>query len=164
MPTPSPEAHPSSAVRNSNAPSVSSGQAAHPIALFAPGAIGLARAIRAWRSRRYDEAGPDWTRERFANILGYRIVELAEAGREEDAVAALGFVADATGFGDRSGLLHILAEGLERNHQPRLATVAYTLAWTRARGHGGSLTFGGENQDVAPRSAARVHQDVPMTT
>ncbi len=164
MLTTSPEARPSSLLRNSRASPVSSGQVVHPIALFAPGAVGLARAIRAWRSRRYDEAGPDWTMERFANILGYRIVELAEAGREEDAAAALGFVADATDFGDRAGLLHILAEGLERNHQPRLATVAYTLAWTRARGHGGWLTFGGETEIVALRRAAELDQVLTLKT
>lgn len=125
-----------------------------PGALFGPGAVGLSRAIRAWRSRRYDEAGPDWTTNRFANIFGYRMVELAQAGREEDAAAALRFVADATGFGDRSGLLGALAEGLERNHQPHLATVAYTLAWTRARGHGGWLTFGGETEISSLKRAA----------
>src|SRR5260370_21537757 len=110
MPTPSPEAHPSSAVRNSNAPSVSSGQAAHPIALFAPGAVGLARAIRAWRNRRYDEAGPDWTIALFANTLGSRIFALAQAAREEHAAAALAFIADPTGFRERSGPLHILPD------------------------------------------------------
>jgi len=162
--TTSPEVRPSSLLGNPSSLPVSSGQVTHPMALFAPGAVGLARAIRAWRTRRYDEAGPDWTRERFANILGYRIVELAEAGREEDAVAALGFVADATGFGDRSGLLHILAEGLERNHQPRLATMAYTLAWTRARGHGGWLTFGGETEIVALRRAAELDQVLTLKT
>ncbi|MGH9821633.1 MAG: AAA family ATPase [Blastocatellia bacterium] len=158
------EDRPSSLPYNPSSLPVSSGQVTHPMALFAPGAVGLARAIRAWRSRPYDKAGPDWTRERFANILGYRIVELAEAGREEDAAAALGFVADATGFGDRSGLLHILAEGLERNHLTRLATLAYTLAWTRARGHGGWLTFGGETEIVALRRAAALDQVLTLKT
>src|SRR5207302_1209154 len=97
-------------------------------------------------------------------ILGYRIAELAEAGREEDAAAALGFVADATGFGDRSGLLHILAEGLERHHLTRLATLAYTLAWTRARGHGGWPTFGGETGSGARRSHYRVHHCIARRT
>ncbi len=164
MLTTSPDVQPSSLLGNSGASSRSSRQVTHTTLLFAPGAVGLARAIRAWRSRRYDEAGPDWTRERFVNILGYRIVELAEAGREEDAAAALGFVADATDFGDRSGLLHTLAEGLERNHQPRLATVAYTLAWTRARGHGGWLNFGGETEIVALRRAAELDQGLTLKT
>ena len=75
-------------------------------------------------------------RNRFANILGYRFIRLVEAGRENDAESALRLIADAGGFNDRPELLKALAEGFERHGQKSLAAVAYTLAWTRARGRG----------------------------
>lgn len=135
-----------------------------PVAGFPPGAVGIAQAIREWRGRRYDEAGRDGAAERFANILGYRMVELAEGGREEEAAGALESIADSVDFGDRAGLLDKLAEGLERNHQPSLATVASTLAWTRARGHGGWLTFGGKTGIESLRRAADLDRSLALRT
>jgi hypothetical protein len=132
--------------------------------LFPPGAVGLARAIRSWRGRLYDEVRPDWTTQRFSNILGYRMIELAEGGRENDAEAALQLIADAGGLIDRSGLLAMLAAGLERNHQVRLAALAYTLAWTRARGRGGWLTFGGETEIGSLSRAAEIDRALTLRT
>lgn len=131
-------------------------------ATFPSGAVGLARSIRRWRSRRYDDAGPNWALDRVANIFGYRMIELAEAGREEEAAVALRSIADAAGLGDRSGVLAALAQGLERNGQLRLATIAYTLTWTRARGHGGWLTFGGETEIASLRRAAELDRALTL--
>lgn len=164
MPTANPEALGGSRLDNDVVARKPLTQVVDRMAPFSPGAVGLARAIRAWRSRRYDESEQDWATERFANIIGYRIVELAEAGREEDAEAAVGFVADATGVADRSGLLGMLAKGLERHHKLRLATVAYTLAWTRARGQGGWLNFGGETEIGALKRAAEIDRVLTLNT
>jgi hypothetical protein len=112
---------------------------------FPSGAVGVARAIRTWR-RPYEPTSPDWAPERFANIIGYRLVELAEAGAEQDAVAALHSLAGALETLDRSGLLTSLGKGLDRHGQPRLAATALALAWTRARGNGGWMNFGGQTE------------------
>ena len=113
-------------------------------AAFPPGMPGIALAARAWHDRPFDDASPAWSADRFANILGYRIVELAEDGFHDDAKAALRLLADAVRFDDTDGLLKKVAAGLERHSQRALAAIAYTLAWTRRRGRGGWMTFGGD--------------------
>ena len=133
-------------------------------AMFPSGAVGIAQAIRAWRSRRYDETRPDWSAERFANILGYRFIRLMEAGRENDAESALRLIADTGGFNDRPELLKALAEGFERHGQKSLAAVAYTLAWTRTRGRGGWMTFGGETEIESLRRATQLDRALALRT
>ena len=105
-----------------------------------PGLPGLTRAIRAWRRRPYDTRSPEWAVERFANAIGYRLIELAADGRHHEAASTLRSLGESAGFGERSGILRSVAEGLERYGENRLAAVAYALAWTRTRGHGGWLT------------------------
>lgn len=113
---------------------------------FPPGMPGLTRAIRAWRTRPYDTNSAEWMIERFANVIGYRLIELQAAGQLEDARSALRSLADASGLGERTNILRLISEGLERNSATQLAAFAYALTWTRARGHGGWLTFGGETE------------------
>jgi hypothetical protein len=113
---------------------------------FPEGAAGLSRAIRAWRRRPYESQSGEWAVERFTNVIGYRLIELANKGRLEEAESALRSLSDSVTVGDRSSILRSVAEGLERYGESLLATVAYTLAWTRARGHGGWMTFGGETE------------------
>jgi hypothetical protein len=131
---------------------------------FPSGAVGVARAIRAWRGRPYESASPDWAPERFANIIGYRLVELAEAGAEQHAEAALHSLAGALETLDRSGLLTSLGEGLERHGQPRLAAAALALAWTRTRGNGGWMNFGGQTELDSLRHATRLDADTAWAT
>jgi hypothetical protein len=113
---------------------------------FPDGVAGLSRAIRAWRRRPYQSQSGEWAVERFANVIGYRLIGLAHEGRLEEAESALRSLSDSVTVGDRSSILRSVAEGLERYGEIRLATVACTLAWTRARGHGGWMTFGGETE------------------
>ena len=131
---------------------------------FPNGAVGVARAIRTWRRRPYESTSPDWAPERFANIIGYRLVELAEAGAEQDAETALHTLAGALETLDRSGLLTSLGEGLERHGQPRLAAAALALAWTRTRGNGGWMNFGGETELGSLRHATQLDADTAWTT
>jgi hypothetical protein len=126
--------------------------------------IGLARAIRAWRGRRYDEISGEWDPDRIANIFGYRVIELAQAERDQDAINAIWLIADAAGFADRSGVLVAIAAGLDRHGHARLAATAYTLAWTRTRGHGGWLTFGGETEINSLHRASELDADATNTT
>ena len=109
---------------------------------------GIALAARAWRDRPFDDLGTARTTDRFANIVGYRIVELAEDGSHGDAEAGLRLLPDAMQFGDTDGLLKNIAEGLQRHSLHALAAIAYTLAWTRTRGHEGWVTFGGDAEST----------------
>lgn len=64
------------------------------------------------------------------------------------------------GVGERSGILRSVAEGLERYGEIRLASVAYALGWTRTRGHGGWLHFGGETELDALERASTLDADI----
>ena len=134
------------------------------IMMFQPSAVGVVQAIRAWQGRQYDETRPSWSVERFVNVLGYRIIELMEAGREGDVRTAVRLIADAGRFDDRQELLRSLAEGFERHGQGSLAAMTYTLAWTRTRGHGGWLTFGGETEIESLQRATQLDRALVLKT
>ncbi|PYS47740.1 MAG: hypothetical protein DMG13_27140, partial [Acidobacteria bacterium] len=143
-----------------------SGNAAGPAVAYSSlpaGLPGLARAIRNWRRRPYEAQSAEWAVERFANAIGYRLIELAGAGRHHEAASTLRSLGDSVGFGKRSGILRSVAEGLERHGENRLAAVAYALAWTRSRGHGGWLTFGGETELDALERASTLDEVVAST-
>lgn len=130
---------------------------------FPPGAPGLSRAIRSWRNRPYDISAAEWSTERFAATIGYRLVELAQGGRADEAESALHTLADFIDYGDRSGLLRAVAEGLERHGLYRLSAVAFALAWTRTRGHGGWLSFGGETELASLQKASDLDRDATLS-
>ena len=136
----------------------------HAAMMFQPGAVGIAQAMRAWKGRQYDETRPGWSVERFANVLGYRIIELVESGRDADAETALSLIADAGKINDRSELLKALAKGFERRGQDSLAALAYTLAWTRRRASGGWLTFGGETDIESLQRATQLDRALVLRT
>lgn len=120
---------------------------------FPPGPAGTARAVRAWQARPYSDTSEAWTVDRAALVLGFRLLELAQNGRSEEAVTHLKHIADGSGFGRDSDLLSALADGFALRGEKRLAAVAGALAWTRARGSGGWLAFGGETHLDALRIA-----------
>lgn len=128
--------------------------------MFSTGAKGLGQAIRAWRLRGHGRT--PLSKDGMANAIGYRLVELAGAGRDEEAAAAVTLVTEAGGFSGQSSILPALAQGLERLGQRRLAARAYALAWTRSRGHGGWLNFGGETEIESLAAAARIDRDVAL--
>ena len=129
-----------------------------------PGAEGIGEAIRVWQRRRYGEAHPDWSLDRFANILGYRILELVENGQDQAAETALELVADASGMSAGSELLSALADGFERHAQYRLAAIAHTLTWTRIRGDGGWSAFGGTTGIESLQRAAQIDRPLVLET
>ena len=118
-----------------------------------PGAAGLTRAIRAWQAVPYDDRRADHTLDRFANVIGYRLLDLAGAGREEDAAAVLRTLGGPV---EGARLLGYLAEGLERHGCRSLAAQAYALTWTRSRGGSGWISFGGQTALDALRAATRL--------
>lgn len=123
---------------------------------FPAGVTGLSRVIRAWHGAPFDDRRSPATLNRFAGLIGYRLIELAESGRETDAVAVLGVLGGSAGYSEGALLLGHLAEGLERHGHHGLATQAYALAWTRTRGGSGWLNFGGETALDALQNATRL--------
>lgn len=127
---------------------------------FPPGTPGLAMSIRVWRKRPYDATSAEWESDRFANIIGYRLVSLLAEDRVDDARSALSSLAEGSGLGERTGILRSIAEGLERHGETQIAAFAYALTWTRTRGHGGWLTFGGETEIDSLHRATTLDADV----
>jgi hypothetical protein len=123
---------------------------------FPAGPRGLSWVIRAWHNVSYDDRRSAVTLNRFADLIGYRLVELAGSDREADAAAVLRVLSGSGGYSDGALLLSHLAEGLERHGYSNLAAQAYTLGWTRARGGGGWLNFGGETALDSLRNATRL--------
>ena len=134
-----------------------------PPTAFESGRPGLASAIRTWRVRPYSEEHPDWSAERFSNVIGYRLLELLQDGERHDAELFLGFVADSVGPGSRGDLLTELGGGLERSGYGRLAAVAFTLAWTRRRGDWWRA-FGGLSGIESLRQAALLDRSTALAT
>lgn len=132
--------------------------------VFSHGAAGLAEAARAWHDNYHAGDTSTWTVDRFANVLGYRLLELDQTGQQEVARRALRSAADSTGFDDRQGLLKALADGLERHGLTDLAATAHSLAWTRRRGGGGWMTFGGETNIRSLRRAIELESAVARRT
>jgi hypothetical protein len=129
---------------------------------FPSGPVGLARAVWAWQSRPYSDESDEWGLDRAANVLGYRLLEMAQDGRREEASAYLEQIADGGGFGRDSDLLAALADGFAQRGETGLAAGAGALAWTRARGRGGWLAFGGETHLDALRTATTADLDAAM--
>lgn len=123
---------------------------------FPYGQVGLNRAIRAWSRKPFDAKDGDWNLDRWANLIGYRLLDLAMSGQRREAEAALHSLSDGIDLGDRAGLLLSLAQGLERHGETRLAAITYALSWTKTRSHGGWLAFGGENQLSSLHAAVRL--------
>jgi hypothetical protein len=120
------------------------------------GAVGLSRVIRAWHAVPFDDRRASYVLDLFAGLIGYRLVELAGSGREADAAAVLRILGGSADYSEGALLLRDLAEGLERHGHQGLAAQAYTLAWTRARGGGGWLNFGGQTALDALQNATRL--------
>lgn len=112
--------------------------------VYQPGLSGLSQAIRTWHKRPYNDKAARWAVERFVNIIGYRLLEMAQENRYQDAESALRLLAYGSNLGDREGIFRLIATGLDRNGEDKLAAVAYTLSWTTTRGGNGFLTFGGK--------------------
>ncbi|MEI5674971.1 MULTISPECIES: hypothetical protein [unclassified Nocardioides] len=129
---------------------------------FPDGPIGMARAVRAWQTRPYSEASEAWVIDRATNVLGFRILEMAQDRRHDEAAVYLRQIADGNGLGRESDVLAALADGLELRGEPTLAAIAGTLAWTRARGRGGWLAFGGATHLESLRKATLADSDTVL--
>lgn len=125
---------------------------------IAAGMLGLAHAARAWRKRPYEAEQPMWDATRFSNAIGYRLLDLAQQGREADAEFALRTVVEADRLKIEHDILPMLAAGLELNGVTRLAALAYAFSWTQSRGGGGWLSFGGKTHIELLRKAIQLDE------
>lgn len=122
---------------------------------FESGLRGLVRAVRAWAKRPFRASSNEWSPSRFANVIGYRIAELADGGLTAEAETALWALGDSITFSEEHDVLRAVADGLDARGYGQLAVVALVLAWTRTRGGGGWLAFGGETSiECLHRAAA----------
>jgi hypothetical protein len=117
------------------------------------GLAGLTRALRIWARKPHNAEGEAWTTDRWTNIFGYRFLDLIAAGQENAAETGLYSLSDSVSLAERQIFLVSLAEGFVRYGERRFAAIAYTLAWTKTRSHGGWLSFGGAKELDFLRSA-----------
>jgi len=125
---------------------------------FGMGPAGIRRAIRTWKRRPYRASAPEWSRERFANAIGYRLLELSGQGRDSDCLTAIRYLANNAGVDQAGRLLGDLARGFELRDKAQLAVLCHTLAWTRTRGGNGWNTFGGTNALESLSSAVKIDE------
>ena len=131
---------------------------------FGTGPTGIRRAIRTWKRRPYRASAPEWSRERFNNAIGYRLLEFSLQGRDADCVTAIRYLANNAGVDQGGRLLGDLARGFELRGNAQLAALCHTLAWTRTRGGGGWNTFGGTNALESLGSAVRIDERATLGT
>jgi hypothetical protein len=129
---------------------------------FDIGVKGLSRAIDLWRQRPYDSVHERWEPERFLNAIGYRLLDLLQGGRTQEAELGIRAVADAVSLSSERNLLGDIAEGLANYGFTSQAALAYTLHWTRTRGHGGWLNFGGITNLVSLREAISLDAKIAL--
>jgi hypothetical protein len=130
---------------------------------FGDGAASVARLLRRLGTLRFygeDLRGPEAAR--LVNALGFRLVSMAAVGQRYDVELALHVLADEIRFHSEQPIFVQLAEGLERYGERRLAAIAYTLTWTRSRGQGGWLTFGGNTQLACLGRAMTLDRDAAL--
>ncbi len=97
----------------------------------------------------------EYCRPYFGEWAGSRPAELDEI---------ILFMARLDRFGDRADLLANLGTELEAQNRGALAARALALAYSRYRGGGGWLTFGGEQHEELLVRACRASRDVALAT
>lgn len=130
------------------------------------GPEGALEAVRGFLTRRYDVDAdtPMWTNDSFVNAVGYRILAVHADHGAAAASDLLDQVADAFGRYDDATPLGDIAEGLARVGLSKIAARAYVLAFTRVRGWGGAVDFGGRDRLKSWKMAAQLDLDEALRT
>jgi hypothetical protein len=107
-------------------------------------------------------ASPD----RLANLIGYACMNLIQDERPDAAIRLLRYTSRQlrSYTSEDAELLAGLGAGFERYDQLKLATIAYVLAFVRARGGGGWNSFGGEEHAHWLRHALTLDADEAKRT
>jgi hypothetical protein len=119
-----------------------------------PGADGALLAVRDYARRQYndDPAAPRWAASALSAAIGWRLLQICADEGVDAAISLLyRLVEEIKSFSDAAVLADI-ATGIDlrrderRPDLDRLASVAYTLAFTKIRGGGGWLAFAGRDR------------------
>ncbi len=95
--------------------------------------------------------------------LSYRLIEMLETGKEEDARRVLRFFArHVRVFASEVHPLAKLAETFENAHCDSLATLSYTYAYVYTRGRGGWGSFGDKDSRYLIEAAIRINREVAL--
>lgn len=121
------------------------------------GPLQIAHAVRRWRDL---TKGPGV--DAVVNAIGWRLVALHQEGRDAEAETLIRRIARDTPSWTTDNLLTGLADGLARHDARRLAAVASTLAYTRARD--GWRRFAGEAAQGLFLRAASLDPDLAWST
>ena len=128
---------------------------------FPQGSVGIAKAVRAWNTEPLSSTDSPWTVDFTANLLGYRLLEIVDAGNTEEAITSLQTIADADRFGSQVETLKAIARGLERFGHTELAARAFTMCWTRTQGVDWGI-FGGEKEITALARALELDRSTAL--
>ncbi|MCF7889840.1 ATP-binding protein [Candidatus Bipolaricaulota bacterium] len=130
---------------------------------FGKGKTGLREIIRTWHNSTINNSGSKWAVDRFVNLIGYRMHELIEKDMVDEVRTAIRRLASIN-YSDSKDmeLLSKLGKGFERLGREDLTALTYTLRWTRARGGGGWLTFGGKEGLDDLSKAASINSDLTL--
>lgn len=121
------------------------------------GPLQIAHAVRRWRDL---SEKPD--ADAVMNAVGWRLVSLHQDGRDDEAETLIRRIARDTPSWTTDDLLTELADGLARHDARRLAAVASTLAYTRARD--GWRRFAGEKAQGLFLRAISLDADLAWST
>lgn len=91
----------------------------------------------------FSRADSSW----FINAFGYRLIELLEVDAEREVIQLIHYFANEYYFLEDARLLAEIGQGLERYGYPRVAAIAFTLAYCCSRGGGGWLRLGGSKYE-----------------
>ncbi len=123
--------------------------------------IDIARAIRKWSQQSYDLDSSKETQNRSLNAtveaLGWRLLTLCQEGNSETAENLLRFLAEHVRDRNAKLVMEPLAQGFERFGLTRLAVIAYMFAYTKSKGGGGWLTFGGKEHEETLHAAVALN-------
>ncbi len=115
--------------------------------------IDIARAIRKWSQQSYDLNSSEEPLNAAVEALGWRLLALCQEGNSETAENLLRFLAEHVSYRNPKLVMESLAQGFERFGLTRLAVIAYVFAYTKSKGGGGWLTFGGKEHEETLRTA-----------
>jgi hypothetical protein len=83
----------------------------------------------------------------FINAFGYRLVELLDAGAEDEAIRLIHYFSREYYFYEDAVLLAELGQGLERHGYQHIAAIIFVLAYCYSRGGNGYLRLGGSRYE-----------------
>lgn len=124
----------------------------------------VSRALQVWRFRAIGLDSMVRESARFiAAGIGWRALSAHSQGDDDGARSLLRAFADAVEGDDAASAFSDLGMGFERNGAQDLAVVSYVYAFTRSRGGGGWLNFGGAENARWASAAVRLNRKTALS-